>query len=233
MGNGSIIEIILLAAVAAFLVFRLRSILGRRTGHQEPSQPRTRRANGEAEDGDNIISLPGRRSPQADAETGLDSALKKIHQADPDFNPNEFINGAKAAFAMIVDGFSKGDTAALRPLLGDDLYDDFSNAIRNRSSTGERLESEIIEIRNAQITEAEMEGRKAVLTVRFTSKQKNVTRDGDGTVIDGDPDKAETVIDIWTFMRNTRSKDPTWGLVRTAVPASEESDTDEDGKGNG
>lgn len=230
MGNGSIIEIILLAAVAAFLVFRLRSILGRRTGHQGDKPLNERPANGDASDGDNIIALPGRRPADAAGQPPLDAVLSQIRIADPSFSKRDFLTGAKSAFAMIVEAFSKGDTASLRPLLGDDLYDDFSTAIRDRLAVGDQLESEIEEIQDAQITEAEMEGRRAVVTVRFTSRQKNVTRNQAGEVTDGNPDAAETVTDIWTFARNTRSKDPTWALVRTSAPGG--SDDGETGEGD-
>ena len=226
MGNGSIIEIILLAAVAAFLVFRLRSILGRRTGHQENHSLRDQPV-GEEGEADNIISLPGRRAPEG-AALPVDAALSKIRMADPGFSKREFLTGAKAAFGMIVEAFSKGDTASLRPLLGDDLYDDFSTAIRERIAAGEQLETEIEDIKDAEIVEAELEGRKAIVTVRFTSRQKNVTRNAEGEVIVGNPDEAETVTDIWTFVRNTRSKDPTWALVRTAVPTGSDDGEAED-----
>jgi len=228
MGNGSLIEIILLAAVACFLVYRLRSILGRRTGHQENTQLRDTTANAGPEN-DNVISLPGRRSGEPTTQQNLEAALSQIRVADPSFNNRDFLNGAKRAFPMIVEAFASGDTASLRPLLGDDLYDDFSTAIRERNEAGESLETEIEDISDAQIVDAEMEARKAIITVRFTSKQRNVTRDAEGDVVDGSPEVAETVTDLWTFVRNTRSKDPTWALVRTEVP----SDSDDQERGNG
>lgn len=230
MGNGNIIEIILLAAVACFLVFRLRAILGRRTGHQENPQLRDQVPASSAEN-DNVISLPGRRSGEPTTQQTLEAALSQIRVADPSFNNRDFLNGAKRAFPMIVESFASGDTASLRPLLGDDLYDDFSTAIRERNEAGETLETEIEDVSDAQIVDADMEGRKAIITVRLTSKQRNVTRDAEGEVIDGSPEVAETVTDLWTFVRNTRSKDPTWALVRTEVPSDSESDDQERGNG--
>ncbi|MEM9684860.1 MAG: Tim44/TimA family putative adaptor protein, partial [Pseudomonadota bacterium] len=216
------------AAVACFLVFRLRSILGRRTGHQENTQLRDAPPSSASEN-DNVISLPGRRSGEPTSQQTLEAALSKIRVADPNFTNRDFVNGAKRAFPMIVESFASGDTASLRPLLGDDLYDDFSTAIRDRNAAGETLETEIEDISDAQIVDAELDGRKALITVRFTSKQRNVTRNAEGEPIEGDPDAAETVTDLWTFVRNTRSKDPTWALVRTEVP----SDSDDQERGNG
>lgn len=232
MGNGSLIEIILLAAVAGFLVLRLRSILGRRTGHQEPHRPRETNQDAHqpdmASDSDNVISLPGRRGDEPTTQQTIDAALLQIRRSDPGFNNRDFLNGAKAAFGMIVEGFAKGDTASIRPLLGDDLYDEFSNAIRDRIEEGDTLETEIEDIVDAQIVDAEMEGRKAIVTVRFTSKQRNATRNAEGDIVDGNSEVAETVTDLWTFARNTRSKDPTWALVRTEVPGEGDDDDDQE-----
>ena len=103
-------------------------------------------------------------------------------------------------------------------MLSDDVYDNFAAAIRSRQSSGESLETKVINIRDADLIEARMEGRTAFVTIKFISEQINVTRDQAGTIIDGDPDHPQEVVDIWTFARNTRSRNPNWTLIETRVP---------------
>ena len=122
------------------------------------------------------------------------------------------------SFGMIVTAFAQGDTPTLRPLLSDDVYDNFAAAIRSRQSSGESLETKVVNIRDADLIEARMDGRTAFVTIKFVSEQINVTRDSAGTIIDGDPDQPLEVVDIWTFARNTRSRNPNWTLIETRVP---------------
>ena len=106
-----------------------------------------------------------------------------------------------------------------RQVLSDDVYDNFAAAIRSRQISGETLETTVNAIRDADVTEARMDGRTAFVTVTFISEQINVTRDKDGNIVDGDPDQPLEVVDIWTFARNTRSRNPNWTLIETRVPA--------------
>lgn len=243
MGNVPFIDIVILAMIAAFLIFRLRSVLGRRTGHERQRQnPFTERnrADGVAGPGergpDNVVNLPSRErdgdapgdegaeeqpGPARESATAADAerGLAQIRSADPSFDPRGFLQGAQAAFGMIVEAYANGDTGTLRPLLSDDLYDAFAGAIRERLTRGETLETRIKSIERADIEEARMEGRTAFVVVRFVTDQVNVTRDKDGVVTDGDPDESAEVVDLWTFARNTRATDPNWVLVETATPA--------------
>ncbi|MCB9948587.1 MAG: Tim44 domain-containing protein [Rhodospirillaceae bacterium] len=220
MGDGlAFIDILIFALIAAFLIFRLRSVLGRRTGQeQQRPSPYTRREQQrpEVRSPDNVVALPDRARPMDEGSGGgLAGGLTQIRIADPTFDERTFVQGAQMAFGMIVEAFAAGDTASLRPLLSDDLYDSFSEAIRNRVNEGETLETRIERIVSADILEAEMEGRTAQVTVKFVSRQIIATRDEDGTVIDGDPETAQEITDIWKFARNTRSTDPNWVLVET------------------
>ncbi len=224
MGVGlNFIDILIFAMIAAFLVFRLRSVLGRRTGHekQRPSPYSSRPPVGQR-GGDNVVSLPERERADDEVTTGEGNAtghgLTQVKIADPSFQEQDFLKGATAAFQMIVDAFAKADTASLRPLLSDELYDEFSTAVRERLQAGEVLENKIEEIEAADLLEGRVEGRTAFVTVKFVSRQINVTRDRDGEVVDGDPDTTTEVTDIWTFARNTRSSDPNWTLVETRTP---------------
>jgi predicted lipid-binding transport protein (Tim44 family) len=145
--------------------------------------------------------------------------LAAIAAADPSFDEKTFLNGAKAAFGMIVEAYARGDLDTLRPLLSDEVFANFSDAVAARKKAGETLETRIERMSDADIVEADLDGSTAVITVRFATEQTNVTRDAAGTVLDGDPAKPEEVVDLWSFARNTRSRDPNWTLIETRVPA--------------
>ena len=155
---------------------------------------------------------------QDDAIGGLRAGLEQIRRADHEFSPKRFVQGAQAAFEMVVDSFAKGDTATLRPLLGDDVYDEFAAAIRERMADGHIQETTIVALDAAEIISAEMRASTARVTVKFVSQQINVVRDKDGEEVGGDSSLIERVTDIWTFARNTRSSDPNWALIETSIP---------------
>lgn len=217
------IDIIILAMIAAFLVFRLRSVLGKRTGNERPPQnpygdsapagPR------EAADDENVVALPG-AGPVDDIpdDTPASEGLRAIREADSAFSVQEFLEGARAAFEMVVTSFANGDKETLRPLLSDEVYDNFTGAIDARDAAGETMEMTLVGIREADVLEATMDGRVAFVTVKFVTEQIEVVRDKDGEVVSGDQSKVTTVTDIWTFARNTRSRNPNWTLVATEAP---------------
>ena len=155
---------------------------------------------------------------QDDVVSGLRAGLEQIRRADHEFSPRRFAQGAQAAFEMVVDAFAKGDTATLRPLLGDDVYDEFAAAIRERMADGHVQETTIVALDAAEIISAEMRSSTARVTVKFVSQQINVVRDKEGEEVGGDPSLIERVTDIWTFARNTRSSDPNWALIETSIP---------------
>ena len=155
---------------------------------------------------------------QDDAVSGLRAGLEQIRRADHEFSPRRFAQGAQAAFEMVVEAFAKGDTATLRPLLGDDVYDEFAAAIRERMADGHVQETTIVALDAAEIISAEMRSSTARVTVKFVSQQINVVRDKEGEEVGGDSSLIERVTDIWTFARNTRSSDPNWALIETSIP---------------
>jgi predicted lipid-binding transport protein (Tim44 family) len=136
-------------------------------------------------------------------------------RADPGFDPNHFLDGAKAAYEMVVMAFAQGDEATLNQLLGSDVYDGFQRAIRERETRGEKVESSLVGIDKADIIEAEVKNRTGYVTVKFVSELISVTRDAEGEVVEGDPKKVREVTDIWTFARDVSSKNPNWKLVAT------------------
>jgi len=221
-------DIVFFAMVAAFLILRLRSVLGRRTGHENPERWTARKpAPTRGDAADNVARLPERQRAAGDAAPVLDlpanspleAGLTQISVADPSFDPRSFVEGARGAFEMIVGAYALGDTATLRPLLADDVYENFASAIRTRQQAKQTHETTLVGIKSADITEARMDGRTALVTVKFVSEQINVTRDADGTVVEGDPQQIANVTDVWTFSRNTRSRDPNWLLAATFSPA--------------
>jgi predicted lipid-binding transport protein (Tim44 family) len=223
------IDIIFFAMVAAFIAFRLRSVLGRRTGNER------RRTNpfltgeqkkAEAQATDNVVKLPDRHASQQGEEpafgdikdAGLKRGLTDIRLADPHFDLDGFLQGARAAFGMIIDAFASGDKQTLRPLLADAVYGSFAAAIDAREAAGEKLTTEIVSMQGCEVAEAVMDGPYAKLTIRFRTEQINAIRDAEGTVVDGDPAQIAEVVDLWTFARDTRTDDPNWQLVETRTP---------------
>lgn len=154
----------------------------------------------------------------AKAPEEVRNGLAAIAKADPSFEVAEFIGGAKVAFDMIIQAFAAGETKVLQPLLARDVYGNFAGAIQERQRAGQRLKTVMIGITQAQIVEAELKGREARVSVKFVSEQSSVTEDAAGNVIDGDPTHVDTLIDIWTFARDTTSRDPNWQLVATDSP---------------
>lgn len=226
------LDLVIFAMIAAFLVFRLRNVLGRRTGNERPPpdpdpDPNAQR-NGQrpapAADNaneENVVALPDSGPADAfveQAEGALGENLRKIRSADPAFNSDKFVEGAGAAFEMVVTSFAAGDRETLRPLLSDEVYENFAGAIVERADKGNTMEMTLVGINSSEIIEASMDGRVAFVTIKFVTEQIEVTRDSGGDVIEGDPTQVTPVTDIWTFARNTRSRNPNWTLVATEAP---------------
>jgi predicted lipid-binding transport protein (Tim44 family) len=229
------LDYIILPAIALLLVWRLYTVLGKRTGNERPRPgPAGMRRTGDAAEG-NVVQLPGRPAdadrpalePARDApprvalnvDPAAQPGLDRIAAAEPGFDPASFLGGARAAFEMIVNAYAAGDSATLRPLLSDDVFAQFDSAIRHRAEARETHQTTLVGIDEATIAEAELQGRTALVTVRFVSQQINVTRDAEGRVLDGDPSTVTRVTDIWTFSRDTRARDPNWTLVATRSPS--------------
>lgn len=154
----------------------------------------------------------------AKAPDAVRDGIAAITKADPTFDAPEFIGGAKIAFDMIIQAFAAGETKALQSLLARSVYDNFAAAIAERQRLGQRLKTVMIGITQAQIVEAELRGKEARVAVKFVSEQTSTTEDASGNVIEGDAGHVDTLIDIWTFARDTSSRDPNWQLVATDSP---------------
>ncbi len=222
MEGFQFIDIILLAMVAGFIVLRLRNVLGRRTGH-EPGRDGPAPVRPAA---DNVVNLPPglsrkNTSPQnLDIEpaylgTPLEAGMVQVKMADPSFSADAFLKGASKAFEMIVSAYAKNDLDSLRPLLSPEVYGQFANAVQEREQRGETLISELVVLKPAKFESVEMRGSAAHIAVIFQSEQSNVVKSKSGEVIEGSADHVESVTDVWTFSRDTQSRDPNWMLVAT------------------
>jgi predicted lipid-binding transport protein (Tim44 family) len=215
-----IIEIVILALIAAFLGLRLYSVLGRRAEHEEEPVPtRFERSEG--------ANAPRAATPVAPAEgprtsreisgfaPDIEQGLRDISVADRRFDLLSFLEGAKAAYAMVLEAFWRGDKDELRQLCDDDVYQSFAAAIDARAKAGETLDHRLIRIEDTVVQAASLEGRIARIAVRFTADIAAVTRDKDGTVVAGSLDDAVESRDIWTFSRDVTSAAPDWVLDET------------------
>ncbi len=225
---------IIFLALAVFIFLRLRSVLGRRTGRERPPyDPYSARDAVRSSAGEKVVTLPSRpveaapraveaAQPPAErwkgvAEAGSAAAvgLDAIAAADPSFDAQHFLTGARAAYEMVVTAFAAGDRRQLRGLLSREVYDGFDAAIGEREARGETVESKFVSIDSSTINGAELRTRTAQITVRFVSKLVSATRDRSGAVIDGNAEKVTDVTDLWTFARDVSSHDPNWKIIAT------------------
>ncbi len=222
---------IIFLGLAAFVIWRLYSVLGMRTGHEGSPRDMPRPARSPSES--NVVPIPGARAPveepeivmgQPDpdrwkgyAEPGgpVANALDAIAAADGGFDARGFTEGAKSAYEMIVSAFAAGDRKMLRDLLAKDVFEGFSAAIGDREKRGETMSTTFVSLDKAEIADAQLRGSSAQVTIRFVSKLITATRDGSGAVVDGSADKVVDVVDVWTFAREAGSRDPNWKLVAT------------------
>jgi len=217
-GSGSFpIDIVLFGMIAAFLVLRLRSVLGRRQGFERPAEPMQpeapvrpmARADGPIIEGH---AEPVRLRPLPDPASPPGQAMARMAGVDRAFNPTRFLDGAEAAFRLIVTAFAAGNRDGLRPLLSEDTFRAFDGAITARESAGETQRTEIRSIHAATIEQADLRGTIADITVRFITDQVNITLDSAGHPVAG-TDAVTEITDLWTFERDLAAADPTWRLV--------------------
>ena len=218
-----ILEIVILAMIAAFLGLRLYSVLGRRAEHEEESVPQ-RFDNGDAAKDGALRpqqAQPGAAVSQVRAAQiegvmpAVERGIREIANADSKFDLAGFMEGARGAYEMVLEAFWEGDRDTLRELCDDDVYEGFAAAIDAREEAGEQLENSLIRIEETRIHSAALDGKMARIAVLFVADIAAVTRDKDGNVVAGSLDDAIESRDVWTFARNVRSSDPNWVLDET------------------
>lgn len=242
MQNSFDMTTLVFLALAIFVAWKLRSVLGQKTGQEQPPKdPFARRetppmradqAPPEAKR-DNVIRLPGaandpsangasaaeRWKDIAPADSPLIAGIEAIVRQEPGFDPNDFLQGAKAAYETIVTAFARGDRKILRGLLAKEVYEGFEQAITEREKRGEKAESSFVSIDKAELNAIDVKGKTAQVTIAFVSQLISVVRDAQSVVVDGNPEVVSEVNDIWTFSRQLGSRDPNWLLVATEAGA--------------
>ncbi len=227
---------VIFAILAIFVVWKLRSVLGTRTGNEKPPTDTFRRNKpdeAKPQSEGNVIRLPGAGEPRPATQTEPEArpderwagfaepdspawkGLDAIATAENSFAPKPFLEGAKSAYEMIVVAFANGDRNTLRNLLAKDVFESFSQAIADREARGEKIETTFVSIDKATIEDAAVRGRSSHISVKFQSKLISATRDKDGAIIDGNAEKVVDMIDLWTFARDLGARDPNWKLVAT------------------
>ena len=211
--------IVILALVALFIGLRLYSVLGERTGHEQ-QQPILKPADPEAR----VEAVKPQPTPSPFAAAGdagtafLPTAgpgVRALLAADPTFDVARFLEGAKAAYKMILEAYWKGDLAALRPFVDGHVHDSFASAVEQREKDGLKLDNRLVAIEQVLIAEATLERSIAFVTVRFEADIAAVTRNAEGEVVAGSMDDAVQTRDLWTFRRDVSSSDPNWLLIET------------------
>lgn len=214
--NSPLLQLLVLAAIAVFLILRLRGVLGTREGFEKPQV--TERA---ARKGPALEVIDG--GPDLDitdhAEEGSDTAtaLAEMKKADNTFHVGEFLGGAKGAYEMILMAFEKGDLSEVVPFISEEVYEAFQSVIDEREKQGLTVDATFVGLSELTLTEATFDQatQEAEMTVRFKSELAYVVRDNAGDIVEGDPNGIKRQKDVWTFARKMGTDDPNWRLVAT------------------
>ena len=204
------IDILIFAVIAVLLVLRLRSVLGQRTGYEEPQENQAKKS---FADNSNALTPLSKSTDKSNKISG--NGLEVLRRADRQFNENEFIQGATSAFNMVLTAFAEGDQAQLKRLLGYELLQSFMQTIHDRTAAKETLEITVNEIREVSILNIEISESVASITVHFHTTQTRIARDEHGNFMDDSDIEPREFIDIWTFERDLTLDDPNWKLTET------------------
>ena len=219
---------IIFALLAAFVVWKVRSILGARTGHEQPpqaggnnhNQSKLKSAQQSAANDSNTLSQldlgsETRWSPFAAPGSDVWASLDQLAKIDPSFTPRDFLEGAKSAYELILTAFSSGDRAILQSLLSREVLESFVSAINEREAKGHVAETVLVSIDRAEIRKLILKGTLVQIVVGFSSKLITAVRDPSGAVVDGSSEKVVDMTDVWTFSRDGASRDPNWRRIST------------------
>jgi len=214
--NSPILQLLVLAGIAIFLILRLKNVLGTREGFEKkpvqmaPEKSDRRREFEVIEGGPDLDITDNVAEGSAAAD-----ALAQMKRVEPSFNVTEFLGGARGAYEMILIGFERGDLADIKPFLSDDVYQSFAQVIEAREAQGLKVESEFVGIREMALVDAEFEDNLAEISVKFVGELTSVVRDSAGEIVEGKPNEIKRQKDVWTFARKMGSDDPNWQLVAT------------------
>lgn len=216
--NSPLLQLLVLAGIAIFLVLRLRSVLGTREGFEKPPVPGGQTRSGPRRDFEvieggpdhDIIDHVPENSPAA-------HALAAMKRAEPSFGVSDFLSGARGAYEMILMGFERGNIEDLKPFLAEDVYETFADVVAHREEQGLQIEAEFVGVRELSLSDASFDDDtgRAEITVRYVGELTSVVKDKEGTIIEGSPTQVKRQKDIWTYARVMGSNDPNWQLVAT------------------
>ena len=215
--ESPLVELLVLAGIAVFLILRLKSVLGTREGFEKPplagSEARSPQRKFEVIDGspdDDIIAYVDEGSPQA-------QALAEMKRVDPSFHVAEFVQGARGAYEMILMGFETGELDGIQPFISDEIFQSFVDAVSAREDQGLTIEAEFIGVRETTIADVSFDAATttAEVTVRFVGELTSAVRNRAGEIVEGDPKAVKRQKDTWTFSRKMGADDPNWLLVAT------------------
>lgn len=213
--NSPILQLLVLAGIAVFLILRLRSVLGTRDGHEPAPSAKT----GPSPRPHNLEVIEG--GPDRDItdhvpeDSEFAAALAEMKRAEPSFGVGDFLSGARGAYEMILMAFERGDMEGVKDFLSEDVYASFAEVVANREEQGLTIEAEFIGIRDMTLANANFENSVAEITVKFVGELVSVVRGKDGEIVEGEPSKAKRQKDVWTFERSMGADDPNWRLVAT------------------
>ena len=213
--NSPILQLLVLAGIAVFLILRLRSVLGTRDGHEPAPSAKT----GPSPRPHNLEVIEGGPDRDITDHVPEDSesaaALAEMKRAEPSFGVGDFLSGARGAYEMILMAFERGDMEGVKDFLSEDVYASFAEVVANREEQGLTIEAEFIGIRDMTLANANFENSVAEITVKFVGELVSVVRGKDGEIVEGEPSKAKRQKDVWTFERSMGADDPNWRLVAT------------------
>ncbi len=216
--NSPIIQLLVLAGIAIFLILRLRNVLGTREGFEKPTAPQQKTARASRPDFEVIEGGPDRDITDHVAEDGhMAQALAEMKRVEPSFSVTDFVQGSRSAYEMIVMGFERGNLDDIQPLLAEDVFESFVEVVAAREDQGLQVEAEFVGVRETAIRDVEFhkDTNRAEITMRFVGELTSVVRDADGKIIEGSPTSVKRQKDTWTFARIMGAPDPNWHLVAT------------------
>ena len=229
------IPTLIVIGLAIVVLFRLRQVLGTRTGRERTPLERQREAAPVKAGDETVVQMRPRPVVETDEDQAraarkleteitqfshgdekVAAGLKAVADADPTFGPKSFMEGAKSAYEMIVTAFAAGDRQTLKNLLEKDVYDGFERVIRDREAAGHKVDFTFVGLPKVEISEAEYDRKNILITVRFHAEVVSATKDKDGNLVEGNAEQVQTIADEWTFARNPKSRDPNWKVVTTS-----------------
>ncbi len=215
--NSAVIQLLVLAGIAIFLILRLKSVLGTREGFEKP--PATAQAQKPARNKFEVIEGGADRDITDHAEEGSKDAkaLIAMKAAEPDFNVGDFLEGARGAYEMILMAFENAELDQIKPFLSDEVFETFSDVVAAREKQGLKVEATFIGVRELSLAGAEFDDqtREGDVSVRFVGEMTSVVRDQSGDIVEGNPSEIKRQKDVWTFSRKLGADDPNWQLVAT------------------